>query len=1058
MTEQPSSAPCRHCSLAALVLAVVLAAVADRVAALIPAWVTVIPLALGWWSAMALAAAASVPLLSPTRHTPAELAGQFLAAWFGNLALGTFALLLLSGPVLIWSRQPGLMPVLLVVAAALVVVLAPLRAWALNFLPLLPQHGDEVVGVRPVYRFRRALTVARTMTRDHDPFIDQALLLAVAHAALLLLPLVWWLRGQPGTGLSALALAVLLVPVVLVHHWARRRIVALLYGPPRVPPADTADAEPVDETIPESALQRDVALREALHLGNIDHALRLLAAGANVIAPAWPDEVDQRDALTVAATLNDSRPLRAMIAAGADINHASNGQTPLLAATRDSYYGRPEIVMSLLANGADLKARDGDGCSALHHAALSVDPSVAVMLLDAGADIDVLDQDGFTPLARACSVGNIALLPVLLQRRSVQDPPGAMPAVCAAAGATEDDTACVAALLKARRPLDAIDSQGRSALHHAAAAGNVQIAGFLIDNGIDVNARDSSGRTALHLACAAFDADGPLVRSLLAAGADADLADAEGITPLLLRRVRGIDASIELAAADDVGIDADGRALLQHSRHGAVRVWARQASSEQRAALVMEAARLGSNRVLAEALAEPLTPDQRLPDGSLLLDAALANWPESRTVLAALTGVSGAGTLACLLRALMARPDDGGESLALSWLAAGADPFHDAEDGTPLHLAVALGYERLVAALLDHGVDVCGRDSAGTTPLHLSLTHDDGRTQRLIMRLLRHGADPDAAAANGETPLALALDGHRGALVDWLRWPSWKAPRRRLVEHDLVAAAAAGNAGVVQRLLDLGLPVDGRDRQGSTGLIRAAGGGHLAAATLLLDRGAAIDARADTGMTALGAAVVAGQPELVRLLVERGSRVEERLARDTTAVLVAAACGHLEELDLLLRAQAELAVVDGAGNTALHAAAGYAFGSHDGERVRKLLRNLIAAGVAVDTRNGEGMTALHVACGAGAVSAPAGAGIQAALDVLLARSDLVTVTDAAGRAPLHYAAAQGQLEAVRRLVARGAVAAQADSGGWRAEHYAMHHGYTDVAQALRANAGTGASH
>ncbi len=1050
--------PCRYCAFAALVLAVLLAAVADRVAALVPGWAAFVPLALGWWPAMALAAAGGARLMSASRHTPAEFSGQILAAWFANLALGSFAWLVLAFPVLIWSKQPALMPMLLVVVAALVAVLAPLRIWPLNYLPLMPRHGDEVVGARPLYRFRRAMSVARTLARDHDPFVDQALLLSIAHAALLLLPMVWWLRGSTASGLSALALGLLLVPVLLVHHWARYRLKSLFDGSQQVSQPLAADVETLDEPIPESALQRDVALREALHGGRIEQALRLLAAGANVTAPAWPDEVDQRDALTVAATLHDSRPLRAMIAAGADINHASNGQTPLLAATRDSYYGRPEIVMSLLANGADLKVRDADGCTALHHAALSVDPGVAVMLIDAGADIDALDQDGFTPLARACSVGNIALLPVLLQRRSVQDPPGAMPAVCAAAGATEDDTDCVAALLKARRPLDAVDSQGRTALHHAAAVGNVQIAGFLIDNGADVNARDSSGRTALHLACAAFDADGPLVRCLLAAGADPDLADAEGITPMLLRRVRGIDASIDLAAGDDIGIDADGRALLQHSRHGAVRVWARQASSEQRAALVIEAARLGSTRVLAEALAEPLAPDQHLPDGSSVLDAALANWPESRAVLAALTGVSGPGTLVRLLRALIARPgDNGGESLALSWLAAGADPFHDAEDGTALHLAVTLGYERLVAALLDHGVDACGRDSAGATPLHLSLGHDDGKAQRLIMRLLRHGADPDAAAANGETPLALALDGHRGALLEWLRWPSWKAPRRRLAEHDLVAAAAAGNAGVLQRLLDLGLPVDGRDRAGSTGLIRAAGGGHLAAATFLLDRGAAIDARADTGMTALGAAVVAGQPELVRLLVERGSRVEERLARDTTAVLVAAACGHLDELELLLRAQAELTVVDSAGNTALHAAAGYAFGSHDGERVRKLLRNLLAAGVPVDARNGEGMTALHVACGAGAVSAPAASGIQAALDILLARSDLVTLVDSVGRTPLHYAAAQGQLEAVRRLVARGAAAAQADAGGWRAEHYAMHHGYTDVAQALRGNAGTGAA-
>src|SRR5690606_28725403 len=111
--------------------------------------------------------------------------------------------------------------------------------------------------------------------------------------------------------------------------------------------AEPATNEPVEEPIPANALLRSAALRAALRAGSVERALAILDAGVDPMAPALPDELDQRNALTIAATLNDSRPMRAMIAAGADVNHRSHGITPLLAAPRDSYYGRAETVLVL---------------------------------------------------------------------------------------------------------------------------------------------------------------------------------------------------------------------------------------------------------------------------------------------------------------------------------------------------------------------------------------------------------------------------------------------------------------------------------------------------------------------------------------------------------------------------------------------------------------------------------------------------------------------------------------------------------------------------------------
>jgi ankyrin repeat protein len=117
------------------------------------------------------------------------------------------------------------------------------------------------------------------------------------------------------------------------------------------------------------------ALYEAARHGRIDRGLQLLQAGADPYALPDPNWRDQRSLAVLAAVLPDLRLLRELIARGVDVNAPHRGMTPLLAATRDSWHGRPEAVMTLLANGADSRATDSDGNTPLHHAARSSDPA-----------------------------------------------------------------------------------------------------------------------------------------------------------------------------------------------------------------------------------------------------------------------------------------------------------------------------------------------------------------------------------------------------------------------------------------------------------------------------------------------------------------------------------------------------------------------------------------------------------------------------------------------------------------------------------------------------------
>ncbi|WP_206862530.1 ankyrin repeat domain-containing protein [Lysobacter changpingensis] len=1002
-----------------------------------------------------------------------------------------------------------------------VAVLAALLAWPLSSLlasgSLAAALGVSVVVGAGLLGLWRVWPLWLGLERDGGPLREHSQALGELELG------AWRGLGVAGIVLVIAAAVLLLAWPQWLGSGARWALAAVLaFGAPalhallqQIEPADPLPGFAFDADEDEEESDEPVAVLEgeplapllyaAARAGRVERALELIELGADVTAPPPADDRDQRSLAVLAAVLPDLRLLRALIANGVDLNASHAGMTPLLAATRDSWHGRPDAVMTLLANGADPRLTDAEGNTPLHHAARSSDPGVAALLRDAAAELDPLNRDGLSPLGMACAVGNWRLAKFLLERGARPEPGDGQPALLAAAGGEEDDPAGVALLLKHKAKVDARDRRGRTALHEAAFAGHLDIATTLLGAHADPSIRDhdgrtpfleaaraarealidrllehlpragadavasadARGRTALILACMAESASPSLVQKLLDLGSEAEHRDADGKRAIdraaeagRWSLVAALDRAYPLPAAlSDADDDAplpdraptvllrDG---LRDGRAEELGGLAQLLSAKERGALLHDEDAIGSAERVRWLLAQGADPDVRDPQGDTPVHAMLARMPEAETSLRALleraVSPAGAGGLARFLAASQggARDSTTLENLALELLDRGADPFARSPVGDPpLALAVRLGWARLLDRLLAIGADLNARDSHGMSALHLAAALGrDG----MLKRLVAHGAAPDLLAADGQTPLGVALSSGRRDLADWLDWRGWPLPRRPLQAQDIPAAAIVGDADAVRRLLDLGLPVDATDTQGCTALLRAAGGGHRAVVDLLLARGADPQRTANSGATPLSAAVSMRHADIVDRLLAAGAPLEQRLPGDLTVLMVACALGLTDLAARLLAAGADVQACDAQGRQALHCAAMYGFNARERSRLVALFDTLLLAGVDAD-QPAAGATPLLLLLGARAEP-----GSDADEDVLIAGLQLLIDHDASldakdprGFGPLHLSALHGLPRVVQFLLRAGADPDLRDALNRTPREIAVMRGFIDIA-------------
>jgi len=397
----------------------------------------------------------------------------------------------------------------------------------------------------------------------------------------------------------------------------------------------------------------------------------------------------------------------------------------------------------------------------------------------------------------------------------------------------------------------------------------------------------------------------------------------------------------------------------------------------------------------------------------------------------------------------------------------------DVGGNTPLHLCFQryhLCDAAFLSLLIRHGADPLAKNRRGNTPVDTFITEVDDdllglpilriflrrmrpggdllfkarRRSYLLWWLIRAGADP---GAEGKSLLRLVVE--EGDFTKWRRAEAEALVEAGVeVDEDLAAAlrltplhlaALRGSAEEVERLLNSGADPNVRDVFGRTPLHYASARNHKAAAELLLKHGADPNARDEDGETPLDLAAKWCAVDAAELLLGRGGfggeAVRWAVDGDCPALLrflgvkpdaelvkrAAEACS-LEALDYLLSLDASLAPVVARERVCIEAwevAARRAVGTG----VEALLLHMGAE----PSRSDIAEALLRLGVGPDLRDETgktplhkAAASCSFAVGVFLEAGADPNARDAEGNTPLHYAAGAGCIYAVELLLKHGA--------------------------------------
>ena len=404
-----------------------------------------------------------------------------------------------------------------------------------------------------------------------------------------------------------------------------------------------------------------------------------------------------------------------------DVNHRfADGSTPLQWAV---YEVDVDEARRLIEAGADVSAANDYGATAMGLAAEIGHTELLRLLLDAGADVDSPNPEGQTALMAVARTGNVEAARLLLDRGATVDARehwGGQTALMWASARRHP--AMMELLISHGADVDArsihrdyprhvtaegrpksLDSGGFTPLLYAARENCIACVDVLLANGADIDLPDPDGVSPLLVAI--MNANWDLAKRLIEAGADVNQWDIYGEAPLFTvvgsyTRTDGGRASID-PPNETKGIDIL-HMLLERGADPNMQVFFRPAnvrgSTNTRGSTpLIRAANNGDIEVVKLLLEHGADPTIYMADRQTPIHAVLAGRaPEPRALE--------------LIRIL----HEAGTDVNVVAL---VHHMQEVRGGSALHYAVRKRYKEVIKQLAGYGIDMNAKDQDGLTAL-----------------------------------------------------------------------------------------------------------------------------------------------------------------------------------------------------------------------------------------------------------------------------------------------------------------------------------------------------